>query len=71
MFTLHYAPDNASLIVRRVLEELGLPYRAALVDRRSVQQKSPAYLALNPQGLIPVGKPRMVLCEKPAPTACG
>lgn len=54
MFTLHYAPDNASLIVRLVLEELGLPYRAVLVDRRAAQQKSPAYLALNPQGLIPV-----------------
>lgn len=54
MLTLHYAPDNASLIVRLVLEELGLPYRAVLVDRRSVQQKSPTFRALNPQGLIPV-----------------
>jgi glutathione S-transferase len=54
MLVLHYAPDNASLIVRLVLEELGLPWRAVLVDRRAQAQKTPAYLALNPQGLIPV-----------------
>ena len=54
MLTLHHAPDNASLIVRLVLEELGLPWRAVLVDRRAKAQKSAAYLAMNPQGLIPV-----------------
>lgn len=52
--TLHYAPDNASLIVRLALEQLGLPYRVALVDRGQQAQKSAAYLALNPNGLIPV-----------------
>ena len=54
MLVLHYAPDNASLIVRLVLEELGLPFRSVLVDRRAQAQKSPDYLVLNPQGLIPV-----------------
>ncbi|MGL4310209.1 MAG: glutathione S-transferase family protein [Paracoccaceae bacterium] len=53
MFTLHYAPDNASLIVRLLLEELGLPYRTALVDRSTRQQDSAAYRRLNPSGLIP------------------
>lgn len=53
MYVPHYAPDNASMIVRLVLESAGLPYRPALVDRRRRQQKSPAYLALNPTGLIP------------------
>lgn len=53
MYTLHYAPDNASLIIRLVLEGAGLPYRTALVDRRTRQQDSPAYRALNPTGLIP------------------
>ena len=51
---LHYAPDNASLCVRLALEELGLVYDTALVDRRARAQKSDAYLALNPNGLIPV-----------------
>ncbi len=51
---LHYAPDNASLCVRLALEELGLPYETTLVDRAIQAHKSPAYLALNPNGLIPV-----------------
>lgn len=50
---LHYAPDNASLCVRLVLEELDLPYKTALVDRSRRAQKDAAYLALNPNGLIP------------------
>lgn len=52
--TLHYAPDNASLIVRLALEEAGLPYRTVLVDRKTRAQDGPAYRALNPAGLIPV-----------------
>ncbi|GAA6174864.1 glutathione S-transferase family protein [Sulfitobacter pacificus] len=53
-YILHYAPDNASLIIRTALELRGLPYRTQLVDRRSKEQMSPAYRALNPNGLIPV-----------------
>ena len=52
-YRLHYAPDNASLIVRLALEELGTPYEAILVDRSTGAQASPAYLRLNPHGLIP------------------
>lgn len=53
-YVLHYAPDNASLPVRLVLEEMGLPYETVLVNRATQDQRSPAYLALNPNGLIPV-----------------
>lgn len=53
MYRLHYAPDNASLIVRLVLDGAGIPYRTALVDRGQRQQDSAAYRALNPTGLIP------------------
>lgn len=53
-YRLHYAPDNASLIVRLSLEELGAPYETVLVDRAARGQKAPGYLALNPNGLIPV-----------------
>lgn len=52
-YVLHYAPDNASLIIRLALEELGVPYRTMLVDRRAKGQRSAAYLALNPAGRIP------------------
>jgi len=53
-YRLHYAPDNASLVIRLVLEDLDVPYETVLLDRRARAQKSPAYLALNPNGLIPV-----------------
>ncbi len=51
---LHYAPENASLIVRLVLEEMALPYGTTLVDRAARAQQGAAYRALNPAGLIPV-----------------
>lgn len=51
---LHHAPDNASLIIRLALEELGLPYETVLVDRRNRAQMSDDYLVLNPNGTIPV-----------------
>lgn len=54
MLRLHHAPDNASLIIRIALEELGLPFETRLVDRAVSAQKSPAYRALNPRGQIPV-----------------
>ncbi len=50
---LHYAPDNASLIIRLALEELGVDYDTVLVDRMADAQRSAGYLALNPHGLIP------------------
>lgn len=53
-YRLHYAPDNASLCVRLALEELDLPYETFLVDRARKAQRAPRYLALNPNGLIPV-----------------
>jgi glutathione S-transferase len=53
MYELHYAPDNASLILRLVMEAANLPYRTVLVDRSIRQQDSAAYRALNPTGLIP------------------
>lgn len=52
-YRLHYAPDNASLIVRLVLETLQQPYETVLVDRRVQGHKSAEYLRINPNGLIP------------------
>lgn len=51
---LHYAPDNASLVVRLALEETGIRYQTVLVDRGRSAQRDPEYLRLNPNGLIPV-----------------
>ena len=54
MPTLHYHPGNASLIAHIVLEEIGAPFALEFVDRAHAAHKSKAYLALNPNGLIPV-----------------
>ena len=53
-YRLHYAPDNASLAIRLALGVVGVPFRPVLVDRRLGGQTAPAYLVLNPNGLIPV-----------------
>ena len=64
MYVLHYAPDNASLIVRLVLTELNQPFETALVDRRVRAQDGAAYRALNPNGLIPaLDRPGGAICE--------
>ncbi len=53
-YRLHYAPDNASLIIRLALTEMGQSFETALVDRRGGALHSAAYRNLNPHGLIPV-----------------
>lgn len=54
MIQLHYFPGNASMTPHLLLEELGLPFELKRVDRAANEHKSPAYLKLNPNGLIPV-----------------
>lgn len=54
MIQLHYYPGNASFVPHLLLEELGTPFELLYVDRSVSEQKSPAYLKLNPNGLIPV-----------------
>lgn len=52
-YTLHWVPDNASLVIRLAMEEMGLSYDAVLVDRVTRAHKQAAYLSINPAGLIP------------------
>lgn len=54
MIELHYYPSNASLAPHLLLQELGVPHQLVLVDRTVQAHKRPDYLALNPNGLIPV-----------------
>lgn len=54
MYTLYFAPDNASLVIRVVLEELGVDYDTVPVNRMEKEQESASYRKLNPNGLIPV-----------------
>jgi glutathione S-transferase len=54
MIHLHYYPGNASMAPHILLEELAVPYERVLVDRTQGAHKTPEYLKLNPNGLIPV-----------------
>jgi glutathione S-transferase len=54
MIRLYYYPSNASLAPHVLLEEIAAPFELVLVDRTVEAHKSPEYLKLNPNGLIPV-----------------
>ena len=51
MYTLHYSPSSASMVVHLMLLELGVPHRLERVD--TSQPRTAAYLALNPLGQVP------------------
>ena len=54
MIRLHYYPGNASFTPHVLLHEIGVPFELQLVDRTRGEHKSAPYLALNPNGQIPV-----------------
>lgn len=53
MYTLYYSPGSANLVVHLVLLEIGAAYTLERVNLDSGQQRSAAYLALNPNGVVP------------------
>ncbi len=53
MYTLYYAPGAASLVVHWLLIELGVQHELRLLDFEAREQKSPEYLKLNPNGVVP------------------
>ena len=53
MLTLYYSPGSANMVVHLTLLELGLAHTLERVDLDAGQQRSAAYLALNPNGVVP------------------
>ena len=53
MYSLYYSPGAASMVVHWLLIEMGVPHELRLVDTAAQQQKSPEYLKLNPNGVVP------------------
>ena len=53
MYTLYYSPGTASLAVHWMLIEIGADFDTVAVDFETQQQKSPAFLAINPAGHVP------------------
>jgi glutathione S-transferase len=61
MYTLYYSPGSANLVVHLALLEIGAAHALERIDLDAKQQRSAAYLALNPNGVVPTlvidGKP--------------
>jgi len=53
MLTLYYAPGACSMAAHIVLEESGEKYDAKKVDLAGGEQRSEAYLKINPLGRVP------------------
>lgn len=50
---LYTHPMSRGRTVHVLLEELGAPYELKVLDLEKGEQKSPAYLAINPMGKVP------------------
>ena len=50
---LHHAAPSRSSTVLWMLEELGEPYDLHVLDLKAGEQRTPAYLAINPMGKVP------------------
>ena len=50
---LYGSPSTASLVVHWLLIELGVDHELRMLDFDRHEQKSPEYLAINPQGRVP------------------
>ena len=53
MLTLYYAPGACSMAAHIVLEEIGEKYEPKKVDLAGGEQRTEAYLKINPQGRVP------------------
>jgi len=64
---LYYAPHSCAVASHIALETAGANYEARRLDFRTSEQRSPAYLAVNPKGRVPaLVTDRGVITETPA-----
>jgi len=65
--TLYYVPGTCAQAVLIALYEAGADFALKTLDFAAAEQRSPAYLAINPKGRVPaLVTPRGVLTEVPA-----
>ena len=65
--TLYHSPASRAVTAYWMLEELGVPFSVKTVDIRKGEQKSAAYLKLNPAGKVPtLTDGEVVVSENPA-----
>src|SRR5438552_19170106 len=53
MLTLYFAPGSSSMAVHIALHEIGVPFEGKPISFSNNDLRSPAYLALNPEGKVP------------------
>ncbi len=67
MFTLYYAAHTCSLASHIALEDAGAKYALQRISFDRAEQRSAAYLEVNPKGRVPaMSTPRGILTETPA-----
>ena len=67
MLTFYYAKNSAAYAPHILLEDIGADYNAVSIDFMTGEQRSPAYLAVNPKGRLPsLVTEKGVLTETPA-----
>ena len=67
MLTLYHNPHSRSATVHYMLHELGEPFEIVPIDLRAGEQKSPAFLKINPMGKLPVLRDGdVIVTETPA-----
>ena len=54
MLTLYMAPGSSSMAVHIALHETGVPFELKRLSFNKKDTKTPAYLALNPEGAVPL-----------------
>lgn len=62
----HHAPMSRGNIVSWMLEELGIPYTPKLMSLERSEQKSAAYLKINPMGKVPAIEHKGVIITEAA-----
>lgn len=67
MFTLYFTPHTCALASHIALKDAGAAYDLKRIDFAKSEQRSSAYLTINPKGRVPaLVTPRGVLTETPA-----
>jgi glutathione S-transferase len=67
MIKLYHAPGACSFAAHMALEESGVAYEVARVNLAEGEQRTPAYLAINPKGRVPaLADGDFVVTEVPA-----
>src|ERR1700709_336438 len=67
MMTLYYAAHTCALATHIALQEAGADYTTVRIDFATNEQRSPAYLAINPKGRVQaLVTERGILTESPA-----